>query len=60
MENGIQYLRELALAEIMHGVNLDDDPNSQDPDADATSVAESCKECTIAVCQRPDRKELER
>jgi len=67
MEKDIKYLRELAVVEMMYEINLDNDTNSQDPDnmiqmrpRELHRMAESCIECTVAVCQHPDRKELER
>lgn len=32
MEKDIQYVRELAVVEMIHGINLDDNTHSQDPD----------------------------
>lgn len=32
MENSIQYLREIALVEVVYGINLVDNTNSQNAD----------------------------
>jgi len=32
MEKGIQYVKELAVVQIIYGVKMDDSTNSHDPD----------------------------
>lgn len=62
MKRGVQYLRELAVLEVIYY----DLNNAQSPTDPGTSpvhtahVVEICMECTIIVCQLIGSNDLER
>lgn len=61
-EEGVQYLRELAVVKVIYS-DLDDNQVSKDPDSIRCTWAiwrEVSEKCTGVICQHPDNDELAR